>query len=537
MMETHDSHELPVEALDGQRAARRIVAVGGGKGGAGKSLLAANVAIYLTTLGKRVVLLDADLGGANLHTFVGVERPRVTLGDLFEKRVAQLSDVVVETAVAGLGLVSGEGDPSWIANPRPAQKSRLLHQVQELPVDYLVVDLGPGSGINALDFFLLADVGLLVMVPEPTSVENTYRFVKSAFLRRLRRAGLDRALNLVREGDHAFEGGIPAPFDLYEAARRVDTELADKILTEMRAFRPRIVVNQVRSRGDIDLGPALVSAARRRLGVPMEFVGHIEHDDAVWLAVRKRRPLMIEEPQSRAAKCVAEIARRLIALEMDTPPIWKPPEDLTHYETLEVEPAATDEDIRRAYRRMRDVYGQDSLVVCGLWSRERLFALQARLDEAYETLMDAERRRAYDVALFPDGQPPRKRPPTDGSGPLAVPRDRTGPIAVEDLPAPEEKKPLPPEPLMGPDTPFTGGLLKQIREARGIDIHAIAQRTKVGVSHLRAIEEEHWANLPATVYVRGFLTEYARYLRLDAGRVTQGFLARMHAARADLDDR
>src|SRR5262249_13448049 len=137
MMETSDSHE-PVEALDGQRAARRIVAGGGGEGGAGKSLLAANIAIYLTTLGKRVVLLDADLGGANLHTFVGVERPRVTLGDLFEKRVAELSDVVVETAVAGLGLVSGEGDPSWIANPRPAQKSRLLHQVQELPVDYLV---------------------------------------------------------------------------------------------------------------------------------------------------------------------------------------------------------------------------------------------------------------------------------------------------------------------------------------------------------------------------------------------------------------
>ncbi len=538
MMETHDSHELPVEALDGQRAARRIVAVGGGKGGAGKSLLAANIAIYLTTLGKRVVLLDADLGGANLHTFVGVERPRVTLGDLFEKRVAALADVVVETAVAGLGLVSGEGDPSWIANPRPAQKSRLLHQVQGLPVDYLVVDLGPGSGINALDFFLLADVGLLVMVPEPTSVENTYRFVKSAFLRRMRRAGLDRALNLVREGDHALEGGIPAPFDLYEAARRVDADLAEKILGEMRTYRPRIVVNQVRSRGDVELGPALVSAARRRLGVPVEFVGYVEHDDAVWLAVRKRRPLLVEEPQSRAAKCVERIARRLIAMEMETTPVWHPPEDLTHYETLEVEPAATDEEIRRAYRRVREVYGHESLVVCGLWSRERLYALQARLDEAYETLMDAERRRAYDVALFPDGQPPRKRPPTDGSGPLVVARERTGPVqAVDETPVPDDRKPLPPEPAVGPETAFTGPLLKQIREARGIDIHAIAQRTKVGVSHLRAIEDEHWANLPAAVYVRGFLTEYARYLRLDAARVTQGFLARMHAARADIDDR
>ena len=536
-MDSQDSQEL-TPLLDGQRAAKRIIAVGGGKGGAGKSLLAANIAIYLTTLGKRVVLLDADLGGANLHTFVGVERPRVTLGDLFEKRVQRLSDVVVETAIAGLGLVSGEGDPSWIANPRPAQKMRLLTQVQELPVDYLVVDLGPGSGMNALDFFLLADVALLVMVPEPTSVENTYRFVKSAFLRRLRRAGLDRALTLVREGDHALEGGIPAPFDLYEAARRADPPLAEKILAEVRAYRPWIVVNQVRSRSDIDLGPALVSAARRRLGVPMEFLGHVEHDDAVWLAVRKRRPLLVEEPQSRAAKCVERLARRLIALEVETVgPLWSPPEELTHYEMLEVEPAAVDEEIRRAYRRMRDVYGHDSLVVCGLWSRERLQGLQARMDEAYETLMDAERRRAYDIGLFPEG-PPRKRPPTEGSGPLFVTRDRTGPTPMveAETPPPEPQKPLPPEPKIAPDTVFTGAILKQIREARGIDIHAISQKTKVAVGHLRSIEDEQFAHLPATVYVRGFLFEYARYLRLDPGRVAHGYLARMNAARADQDD-
>src|SRR5688572_9925845 len=157
--EPSDLHDSGIGAPlpSAERAARRIVAVGGGKGGAGKSLLAANLAIYLATLGKRVVLLDADLGGANLHTFVGVERPSVTLADLFEKRVPKVEDVVVETAIPGLGLVSGEGDPSWIANPRPVQRSRLIQQVQRLAVDYLIVDLGPGSGATALDFFLAAD--------------------------------------------------------------------------------------------------------------------------------------------------------------------------------------------------------------------------------------------------------------------------------------------------------------------------------------------------------------------------------------------
>src|SRR5260221_1811968 len=85
---------------------KHIIAVGSGKGGVGKSLLAANIAIYLAQLGRRVVLLDADLGAANLHSFVGVERPHVSLGDFFDGRVDRVEQCIVETAVANLGLLS-----------------------------------------------------------------------------------------------------------------------------------------------------------------------------------------------------------------------------------------------------------------------------------------------------------------------------------------------------------------------------------------------------------------------------------------------
>src|SRR5262249_36485078 len=156
------------------------------------------------------------------------------------------------------------------------------------------------------------------------------------------------------------------------------------------------------------------------------------------------------------------MARRLIALEVETPPPFDPPDDLTHYELLDIEPAASDEDIRRAYRRVREIYGQDSLVVCGLWNRERLYMLQAKHDEAYETLMDGERGGAYARGLSPDGQPPRRRPASDASGPLAIgrKRERTGPIVLEESPPAEDKKPLPPEPAIGADTEFTGDLLR-----------------------------------------------------------------------------
>lgn len=540
-----------------QRGARRIIAVGGGKGGSGKSMVAASVGIYLATLGKKVVLLDADLGGANLHTFVGLERPAYTLADVVDRRLP-IEQVVVETAVPGLGLIAGEGDPSWMASPRPPQRARLLSQIQQLKTEYLVIDLGPGTSSTVLDFFLLADIGVLVVQPEPTSVENAVRFMKSAFLRRLRRAGLEHVTAATREGDRAVEGGIPAPLDLYLAAGAqavIDTlppvgpDKQTALLQEIRAFRPKIIVNQARAKPDMDLGPALAAAARRRLGIPVDYLGHLEHDDAVWLAVRKRRPLVVDQPESRVAKGIERVTRRLLALENEKPAAFevRPDSELSHYEVLEVDPGATDEEIRRSYRRVRELHGADSLVVPGLYNRERLAALHLRIDEAYETLIDEERRRTYDQSMFPEGQAPRRRgastPGVAAPSPVPSAGDRSGPIPlVEDAgssptvaPA-VPKVPLPPEPEITATTEFTGALLKQLREARGIDLHVIAYKTKITVAHLRALEDESVKAMPATVYVRGFLVEYARFFKLDVQRVLATYLARLKTLRAGLPE-
>src|SRR5258708_32346102 len=93
---------------------------------------------------------------------------------------------MADPGMRGRGVLWGEGDRGGAANPRPATKNRLINQVREIDTDYLICDLPPGSGFIALDFFLVAHIGILVVVPEPTSVENTFRFIKSAFLRRPR---------------------------------------------------------------------------------------------------------------------------------------------------------------------------------------------------------------------------------------------------------------------------------------------------------------------------------------------------------------
>ena len=166
----------------------RVWAIGGGKGGIGKSVIAANLAVVLAQRGCRVVLIDADLGGANLHTILGVPARGPTLSDFLHRRSERLCDILVPTATAGLSLVSGSRAPVDSANPRYAQKVRLLRHIATLPADHAVLDLGGGSSFNMLDFFLAADHGVVVVVPEATSVENAYHFLKAAYFRRMRRA-------------------------------------------------------------------------------------------------------------------------------------------------------------------------------------------------------------------------------------------------------------------------------------------------------------------------------------------------------------
>src|SRR4051794_27557387 len=160
----------------------RVVAIGGGKGGIGKSLVAANVGIFLATLGKRVVLVDAAFGSPNLHIFAGVSRPARTLSECLAPGGPPLGQLAVATHVPGVRLIGAFNDPPSIAEPGPAQVPLVIEQLRELAADWVVVDLGPGLASPVLELFVAADISLLVAVPDPTSIELMHRFVKAAFL-------------------------------------------------------------------------------------------------------------------------------------------------------------------------------------------------------------------------------------------------------------------------------------------------------------------------------------------------------------------
>ena len=298
-----------------RRGARRVISIVGCKGGIGKSLISANLGIELARRGKRVVLVDADLGGANLHTTLGIDLPRRTLSDFIERRAQRIEDVVTPTGVENLGLVSGALDHLDAANPKYAQKMRFLRHVQQMDVDYAILDLGAGTHANVLDFFLVSDHGILVLVPEPTAVENAYRFVKAAFWRRLRSVasiyGYDPLLRAVMDG-----GTFKSPVELVATLSERDADAGRNLAKHLAGFRPRLVVNQARTAQDSDIGQAVVSAWRKYFGLEMDLLGTIAYDDEMWRSIRARRPVLLERPDSPSARCFGAVADSLLALDV-----------------------------------------------------------------------------------------------------------------------------------------------------------------------------------------------------------------------------
>ena len=291
-----------------------IWTIGGGKGGSGKSFITANIGICLSKLGVRVILIDADLGGANLHTFLGISPPSLSMADFIAKRVPRLQDTLIPTSIPNLQLLTGAQDLLNAADAKSVQKRKLLRSIKSLEGEYILVDLGAGNSLSVLDFFLMSDGGILVVTPEPTSIENTYRFLKSAFYRRLKQSVSSYSVKTLIEGsmDRKNEMGIKNPHDLLRAVKRINEEDAKRMEEEAAAFRPNLILNQVRSKKDIEIGFSVRSACQKYFGINLHYLGYVVYDQDVSHSIRNRRPLVLENPRSKAAQCVTEIATKLV---------------------------------------------------------------------------------------------------------------------------------------------------------------------------------------------------------------------------------
>jgi flagellar biosynthesis protein FlhG len=303
-----------------QNSGPRIWAIGGGKGGVGKSVISTGIAMTLAQSGERCIMVDADLGGANLHTFLGMGHPRFTLSDLFLKKVEGLQDILLPTPFDNLWLVSGARAMLDMANPNYLQKMKIIRQIFSLHADHIFIDLGAGSAFNVLDFFLAAQEGILVVMPTPTSIENAYHFLKAVYYRKLRK--VVRTLKAQRLVDSALsekvQRGICSPRDLMIDLQYRDPVVGSEIVQAMKPFRPRLIVNQVQRNEDRDLGGKISLACRDYFGIEVTVPGVVRTDERVLMALKSRRPVLEMFPGSPFAEDIRRIVQKMsLTLEVN----------------------------------------------------------------------------------------------------------------------------------------------------------------------------------------------------------------------------
>jgi flagellar biosynthesis protein FlhG len=582
----------PVEAREARQS---IWALAGGKGGVGRSLLAANLGIQLARAGRRVVLIDLDLQGSNLQAYLGYQRLPRTLADIASGKAALLSEIACETPTTHLRIIGGlqRGD---LRDEPVAFVRQVAEQFATLSADHIIVDCGSGRWPATVATFAEATVGILVTTPEPAALESLYLFTETYLRWILLRAVTGEAMTTIQERLQAA-GIDPQRLsfrDFMTRLRTIDPGAREAIAALVRRTRLELLLNQVRGEAEEEAAACLASGFRKLFGVQLATAGIIEHDLSILQAVQKRRPLSQQYPNAASTKEISRTAARLLSVGVG--PLrpadeeWEDLESLDHYRVLEVVPKASAKEVQSAYQLLKKTYDPETTCLSTLMDAPGLRELQGRIEAAYRTLIFLESRSDYDRQLLGSGAlkedqvrglhagatamdlptPPGGTPPKDASAP---PDDQTGaglelaggqsvpPPAVPDLPV----EPVPaggailPAPVPASDSPAveagaaigsaavepsqtpqpgpiaprgdrpapeSGADLREERQRLRLALETIAEKTKIRRTYLQAIEEERFGELPAAVFVRGFLREYARCLGLAGEDVARNYMKR-----------
>ncbi len=292
---------------------KKLWSIGGGKGGIGKSIFTLGLGITLAQMGKKILLIDADLGGANLHTLMGVRYPSYTLEDFILKRVDRLSDIVIETQIEGIGLICGADDILGAANPKFLQKIRLLNQLEELPADLVFLDLGAGTSFNVLDFFNYSAGKIAVLTNQSTSLQNVYGFIKSALFRFLSREfARDEDVLLLLHHAGNRHAKINSLVDIIAHLQGKAPEKYNRLKAMVDHFDVCLVVNMVKTEMDKKASQVIQKVCADFLDVEPQFLGSLVYDPAVESAVNLMLPFPLKTLDSPAAMGLRTIASKIL---------------------------------------------------------------------------------------------------------------------------------------------------------------------------------------------------------------------------------
>jgi flagellar biosynthesis protein FlhG len=338
----------------------RIVPIASGKGGVGKSMVAANVAVALAQAGRRTVLADLDLGASNLHLILGVTAPKAGIGTFLSSsqggaqsgaQKGAFEGIVLDTDYPNLRFIPGDAEVPGLANIKSSQKNQLVKRLLSLDADYLVLDLGAGTGSNILDFFLLSSHGIVVTAPTLTATLNAYLFLKNAVFRLLYGAfgqksrAFEHMEALRKDGASLRTAYIPA---ILEQVRELDPERWEAASERLARFRPRLLMNLLEDPKDAEKAQKIRRSCKEYLNIDIEHLGVLYRDEMQDVALGSRIPIIRYKPQSVLSQGIYRTADKLMSSEDEEDMSLTLAEIEGGYRTAELE-AETDFGAKAAY--------------------------------------------------------------------------------------------------------------------------------------------------------------------------------------------
>ncbi|MDR2588019.1 MAG: MinD/ParA family protein [Spirochaetales bacterium] len=251
----------------GQEGKTRIITITSGKGGVGKTNISTNLAIAYAQLGKKVILMDADLGLANVNVILGII-PKFNLYHLIRKQKT-LNEIILDTGY-GLRFIAGASGFARIANLTEEERQNFVEGISGLSsADVIIIDTSAGVSNNVLSFVEAADEALIVTTPEPTAITDAYGIIKI-------------------------------------------------IATEMDSHNMglKLIVNRVKSVVEgRKVAERMIQITGQFLNLKLDYLGYVYDDQAVQNAVLKQKPFIILDPKGRASICLKHIVSRLEKVE------------------------------------------------------------------------------------------------------------------------------------------------------------------------------------------------------------------------------
>ena len=268
--------------------AATLIPVASGKGGVGKSLLAVHLGIALARRGQSVILADLDLGGSNLHTYLGKPISSLGIAHFIHHRPGHLEECIEDTQVPGLRLLAGDGVSPLMANLPYAQKHKLIRHLGVLEADFVLLDLSAGSSLTTLDFFAIAERGLLVTTADSSALINLLSFLKNLMFRLASRdlPAKDLAKRKVQRILRDLECSGLNYDELLSKVEGVSPESAARMRSRWDRYLPRVVFNMVRHPDELKLCTQLDAGLGKRLNKTLEYFGFVFDDPQVRTAAR-----------------------------------------------------------------------------------------------------------------------------------------------------------------------------------------------------------------------------------------------------------